>query len=84
MSECENVKCLNCDAENILKNGLCSKCDIEEECSELEEEFILSLEKSPKQEMKVHGAGLKKNLGRGQAKIAKVKPVKVKVAYKKR
>jgi hypothetical protein len=39
--------------------------------------------KAPREDIHIHSAGLKQNIDRGMKKIAKVKPVKIKINIKK-
>ncbi len=83
-SNCENLNCSNCGQAKILRNGLCSKCLVEEEYSDWENKLGQPRKGTSGTKMIVHSSDLKKVSTRGQLKIAKVKPVKIKIDFKKK
>lgn len=83
---CENTNCSNCGQVKATRDGLCSKCLVEEEYSDWENELEQKRKggRGSASKMIVHSLGLKKKSTRGQEKIAKVKPVKINIKFKKK
>ena len=79
----ETVGCSVCGAENIFRDGKCSKCVVESEYDEVGSEFDEQDGKAPKSEIHMHSAGLRQSTNRGAEKIIKVKPAKIEIRFKK-